>query len=394
MGSGIERRGMVLNISAIPPGGSPGGAGGLPALLYGSWKGPEQRRGVSRAYRIAAALLGVAAGAWLLSALGAASFPTSAYLERVRQDLVRAHDRRSFDFIIHLANEGLRFAPLNWELYFHRALAEARLSSGLDDMLMDFRRARFLEPNMVAVPFEEGEVWLAREPRLALGAWNAALRRAGPDKARLYREMLGAAAGTPEIRDELRALALDEPELLLVFLAQATPQEAAVEIDRVLTEDPALKTLSPEQQRIFFLLWAKRGDRDRLQESFGANPAWVETGWLAHAVVLAEGGSFQPACELIGRNVEPPALPKFTLQRPVPELRRNLMLTTNDFVTGFALYQAHEAAGETNEALGTVRKLVTAPDCPKYFFYLQARLAMKAGEWDDAWGAWKKFLDV
>jgi len=366
---------------------------GMPALP-GSLKAPEPSRGVSRAYRLAAALLAMVAVAWLLSALGAASFPSSASLERVRQDLVRAHDRRSFDFVIHLANEGLRFAPLNWELYFDRALAEARLSPRLDPMLMDFRRARFLEPNMVAVPFEEGQVWLAREPRLALGAWNAALRRAGPNKAGLYHQMLGEAAGTPEIRDDLRAMALDEPELLLVFLSQATPQEVAVEVDRVLTEDPALKTLSPEQRKVFFLLWAKHGDRERLLESFKANPAWVESGWLGRGFVLAERGSLQEACELIGRNVEPPSLPTFTLQKPVAELRRNLMLNTNDFVTGFALYRAHEEASETKEALDTVRKLTTAPDCPKYFFYLQAKLAMKTGDWEDAWRAWKRFLDV
>jgi hypothetical protein len=235
---------------------------------------------------------------------------------------------------------------------------------------------------------------LAREPHLALGAWNAALRPAGPDKAAYYRQMLSDAAGTPEIRDDLRALALDEPELLLVFLAQATPEEAAVEVDRVLAENPALKMLSPEQQKKFFLLWAKHGNQERLQEAFKANPAWVETGWLAHAYVLAARGSFQEACELIGRSVETPALPTFTLQKPVAELRRNLMLSTNDFVTGFALYQLHIAASETSDALDTVRKLTVAPDCPKYFFYLQAKLAMKTGGWEEAWRAWNKFLDV
>ena len=142
------------------------------------------------------------------------------------------------------------------------------------------------------------------------------------------------------------------------------------------------------------MLWAKYGDQERLLEAFKAIPAWVETGWLARAFVLASRGSLQEACELIGRYVETPALPTFTLQKPVAELRRNLMLTTNDFVTGFALYRAHEEASETNEALDTVRKLTTAPNCPKYFFYLQAKLAMKTGGWEEAWRAWNKFLGV
>ena len=69
-------------------------------------------------------------------------------------------------------------------------------------------------------------------------------------------------------------------------------------------------------------------------------------------------------------------------------------LTTNDFVTGFALYQAHVEARETNDALETVRKLTAAPNCPKYFFYLRAKLAMKTGAWEVAWRAWKKLFDV
>jgi hypothetical protein len=70
------------------------------------------------------------------------------------------------------------------------------------------------------------------------------------------------------------------------------------------------------------------------------------------------------------------------------------LLNTNDFVTGFALYQAHVAANETDDALETLRKLTAVPNCPKYFFYLQAQLATRNGAWEDAWRAWKRFFDV
>jgi O-antigen ligase len=57
-------------------------------------------------------LLGESA-AWLASVFGWEGLPTSASLERVRAGLARSQDARTYDYTIHLANRGLRFAPLD-----------------------------------------------------------------------------------------------------------------------------------------------------------------------------------------------------------------------------------------------------------------------------------------
>ncbi|MBI2926902.1 MAG: O-antigen ligase family protein [Verrucomicrobia bacterium] len=351
-------------------------------------------RWVSRLYQGSALLLGAVATAWLASALGANLFPNSASLDRVRRNLVRAQGTRNFDFTIHLANQGLRFAPLDWELYFYRGLAQAFIAQDGEAVLLDFSRARFLEPNLAQIPFEEGVVWLTREPRLTVAAWNEALRRAVGNKPALYRQMLAEAADTPEIRDDLRAFALDSLELLMIFLAQATPQEVAIEVERLLLEHPTLKALTKDQQKTFFTAWARHGNHASLEEKFAANPEWLDAGWLAYAQVLAARKNFQAACELVSRFAVTPPLPTVVKQKPLPELKRDLLLTTNDFVTGFAVYQAHATAGETADALATLRKLTVVPRCPKYFFYLQAQLEMQSAAWENAWRAWRKFLDA
>lgn len=244
------------------------------------------------------------------------------------------------------------------------------------------------------VPFDEGLVWLARDPRLALGAWNEALRRAKHNRAGLYRQMLVAAASAPEIRSGLRALALEEPELLLVFLAQATSEEVAVEVERVLREDPALKSLAAAQREALFSIWANRGNQALLIERFLAHPEWLAAGWRVYARVLAERKDFRAACELVHRFTPAPALPALTPAKSLAELRRALLILPNDFVTGFALYQAQMAANTPADALDTLRRLTAVPQCPKYFFYLRGQVEMQLEAWESAWRSWAKYLGI
>ena len=66
---------------------------------------------------------------------------------------------------------------------------------------------RFSEPNAYEVPYEE-IVWLAREPSLALAAWQEALRRVGVQRLEIYGHMLALASQrNPAVREALRKLA-------------------------------------------------------------------------------------------------------------------------------------------------------------------------------------------
>ena len=95
-----------------------------------------------------------------------------------------ASQGRNFVEAIQRTTKALEWAPLKWQLYFSRALGKVGAKQPVSDALDDFRRARFLEPNAFEVPYEEGIVWLATEPSLALDGvagsvaarWRAATR--------------------------------------------------------------------------------------------------------------------------------------------------------------------------------------------------------------------------
>ncbi|HMF46076.1 MAG TPA: O-antigen ligase family protein, partial [Candidatus Udaeobacter sp.] len=104
-----------------------------------------------------------------------------------------ADGERDFRETIALTTRALRWAPLDWQLYLARALAEVELqqTTNAED---DFRRARFLEPIAYEVPLAEGNAWLPYRPAVAVTAWREALRRAGPLRPQVYATLLSDAS--------------------------------------------------------------------------------------------------------------------------------------------------------------------------------------------------------
>ena len=350
---------------------------------------------------LAILLIGVAAF-WLASVFRLHAWPTSARLHQVKATIERAQKGNYHDLVIRLVSGALAWAPLDRDLYFYRALAHLRSDPASEQAVGDFHRSRGLELNSTELPFVEGVAWLEREPRLTLAAWYEALARAarierpalpsGPSrKGDLYRRMLAAARQLTGLRNDLRALAGDDRELLLIFLAQANPEEFNHELHKLLWDDPTLQTLTKDQRRAFFAEWAEMGDRPMLEEKLRLNPDWLEIGWGGLAKVLAGRNEFAEACALAQRFVAAPVLPAKTKQQSLPELQRYLLLTTNDFVTGYALNRAQMQDRDAAGALATLQKLTVQRACPKYFHYLEAQLCSQRKAWAEAWRAWTRY---
>ena len=105
---------------------------------------------------------------------------------------------------------GSSIFPARWEKSGREAPAEA---------LDDFRRARFLEPNVYEVPFQEGVVWLTRQPALAIAAWRETLRRVGMQRLEVYGTMLTLASQhSPAVRQGLEEIGMAHHDLALIYL--------------------------------------------------------------------------------------------------------------------------------------------------------------------------------
>src|SRR5438876_5761829 len=201
-------------------------------------------------------------------------FTGSVGVSNAKQLSAVANRERNFTEAIGLTTRSLNWAPLDWQLYFSRALAEVGANQEAN-ALDDFRRARFLEPNSYEVPLAEGNVWLVSQPALAATAWRDALRRARSRRSEVYSSMLTTEAlQNPEVARILEEVGLSQPDLALAYLSNVAGETFRRGLAQVLKKDPNLQSLSDTEKLALFELWSERGDLEELMKLAQEHPDW------------------------------------------------------------------------------------------------------------------------
>jgi hypothetical protein len=369
---------------------------------HARWGGGHSRATVAAA-RGLAVVFGVLALTGLASTLPGVKLPTSGYADAVERRLNAALAQTNLADIVQLTTEGMRTRPLRWEYYYHRAMARAVLHPATGPALADFRVLHFLDPRPQRAvdegrvwlwrewAYREEDVWIGREPELALAAWRTALANARGDTNRFYDLMLYWSRGFPEMREGLRELAADEPKRWLGFLGWVSPGEFMEELNALLARDAALARFTLEERRQILALWNARGDRAALEAALQRNPEWLPAGWRWLAEAHARRKEFVAACTLAGQfapKTEPPLIESKSLAAA----QREFKARPRDFVAGFALYQALIQNGDTDEALSVLTQLTSLANAPRYFHQLEAGQWSRKQQWEKAWAAWARFL--
>jgi tetratricopeptide (TPR) repeat protein len=303
-----------------------------------------------------------------------------------------ASQGRSFGEAIERTTRALEWAPLKWQLYFSRALGKVGAKRPPSDALDDFRRARFLEPNAYEVPYEEGVVWLATEPSLAITAWREALRRAGAQRPGVFEKMLALASQrSPAVHRGLEEIGMVHPDMALVFLQHAGGADFTAALHRFLEHDPKLATLSNPEKTRFFSLWGDRGDREEMAHAVEAHPDWLAHAWRAMAKYHANRNDFRNAFQVVRRFGETPPMPEEAARSSIDQLRQALHASPDNYGVGYRLYREQMREGKIDEALMTARHFTELASCPPYFYFLEAEAWAAKENWERAWKAWEKF---
>jgi O-antigen ligase len=327
---------------------------------------------------------------WLAATRYELLLPGGIGVENAKQSALRANRGQNFVETVALTDRALGWAPLDWQLYFLRALGKIGRKWPAD-AVDDFRRARYLEPNSVDLPFQEGTVWAPTRPIIAVTAWREALRRAGPRRAGVYAAMLRTAKDYPAVIRALERLSTGQSDLLLVFLENAEGEVFNDGIQRFVAADPDLKTLSPEQREKLFSLWADRGNLETLEQIVAKRPEWRPLAWEGMAKLYSSRNDFRAACELAQKFETPPALPQVSAAASLEQLQKNFYASPNDYSAGFALYQEQARQGKIDDALGTVRHFTALEGRPSYFFFLEAQAWAAKENWERSWKSWQSF---
>ena len=347
---------------------------------------------VSLLFRFVGILLLVSGTVWVFATRYDEPLPGGVGVENELALASAANRRRNFSETIERTTRALDWAPVKWQPYFLRAIAKVGAKHPPADALADFRRARFLEPNVYEIPYEEGIVWLTSEPNLAITAWREALRRAGPQRSEVYGRMLALATQhSPQVHQGLGDFGMVNHDLALVFLEHSGGAPFMAALHRFLEHDPTLRTFSTEEKTTFFKHWAERGDAAELVREIETHPEWMPFAWRGVAKYHAQQKDFRKAYEASRRFEEPPALPAEAQGSSIEQLRQALHASPENYGIGFQLYREQMRAGKIDEALVTVRHFTEQPGCPRYFHFLEAEAWAAKENWERAWKAWEKF---
>src|SRR5437588_1230753 len=294
-------------------------------------------RSKSILFRLIGLILFVVGSSWVIAARGEKLLPGSVGVTNAKQLATIDNRDRNFAETIAVTTTGLKWAPLDWELYFSRAIAEAELKQR-DNALADFRRARFLEQVSYEIPFAEGNVWLSSQPVLAATAWREALRRAGPDRGGVFSSMLTKASlRSPSVSRILAELGLSRHDLALPYLARISGAEFNRTLSKVLENDPDLRSFSETEKLALFDYWSNRGDAAELSRAVEQHPDWLPYAWLGVAKYDASKNDFRAAYELTQKYGEPVALPRIASTDSLLILESRFRASPDNLVLGFEL---------------------------------------------------------
>ena len=348
-------------------------------------------RSVSILFRLIGLILLVVGSSWVVAAQGQKLLPGSVGVTNAKQLATIDNRERNFTETIAVTTTGLKWAPLDWELYFLRAVAEAELKQ-TDNALTDFRRARFLEPISYELPLAEGNIWLSSQPVLAATAWREALRRAGPERAGVFASMLiKASLRSPEVSRILAELGVSSHDLALPYLARISGADFNRALVKILENDPELSSFSETEKLALFAYWSERGDAAELSRATTRHPDWLPYAWLGVAKYNAINNDLRAAYELTQRYGEPVALPRIASGASLQQLESRFRSAPDNYAIGYELYRAQMQSGRVDDALNTVRHFSERGNSPAYFRYLEAQCWAEKQNWERAWKAWQAF---
>jgi O-antigen ligase/polysaccharide polymerase Wzy-like membrane protein len=351
----------------------------------------KRSRWTSILFRFVGLVLLPAGLSLVIAARGERLLPGSVGVSRAKQLSAVADTELNFGETVALTTSALRWAPLDWELYLERAIAEVELKE-TKNAVDDFRRTRFLEPIAYEVPLAEGNAWLPHDPNLAVAAWREALRRGGPVRSRVYASMLSdASLRSPEVSPILETIGLNEHDLALPYLSRISGARFNRALAQLLRNDPNLRSFGETEKLALFAFWSERGDPEEISRAVEQHPDWLRYAWLGVAKYKASKNDFRAGYELTQRYGEPVALPRVATNFSLQDLENRFAAAPNNYGIGYELYRAQMQSRRVDDALLTARHFSERPNSPAYFHFLEAQCWAEKQNWERAWNAWQVF---
>ena len=351
-----------------------------------AWPGQLTARPISpyRSYGVALGL-GLIAVGWLLNLDSPPRWPGHTALTQIKNSAARQIAHLDSANAFAATDSALRWAPLDWQLYYQRGTSRILLRRDWPATLQDYRRANFLERSSSITPENEGFAWLSYRPDLAALTWAEALKRMAPEQSDLaYARYLDLALPYPRLHSQLEALASNKISRIIIQLHHVDQTRFQKLLATFLKNNPTLERLTPANQRALLDVWVGRGKPAEAMMMIQKNPYLLPACNLPLAAAYARQNQFQPACELAFKTLTPPPLPTLSGVVSQPEIQQEFY-AHGSLATGMALLKTQREKNDRYGALATLERLQTFKNAPLYLRYFEAQIQAENGNWEKAW---------
>ena len=350
-----------------------------------AWPGQVNPKRLSSrfSFAIALGLILIAVG-WFMN-LDTPRWPGRAALaftkKSVALQIAHGHGKEALEN----TDAALRWAPLDWQLYYQRGTSRILLRRDWAASLVDYQRANLLEPSSFITPENEGLAWLSYRPELAALPWAEALDRLAPEPGlRAYARYLSLAKPYPRLLAQLEALSQNDVARSIIYLNSVDKSSFAPLLASFLKRHPNLAKLKSKEKRALLDVWVGKGNSAEVIEVIRKNPDLLPAGNLPLASAYARQKRYQEACALAFQTLVPPRFPK--LNSPASEAQlKDDFYSRNNLRSGMALVEMQMGRADRYPTLSTLERLQTLPGAPLYLRYFEANLQAANGNFEKSW---------
>ena len=303
---------------------------------------------------------------------------------RSLQDLDRAS--QALDAVIALQ-------PLQWRGYFQRA--EIALSRGGDRVRVeqDFRRARFVEPNLEMIAYEEGLVWLPYDVKRTVVAWRNVLNHPVGPRSGLFEAILRKSYRNVALMEELIELSQAYPDFRAQLILYLRGEAFRGELAEELLSDPSLGEFTIQQRTAIVSHWLGNGNIDDVEAYLEAFGETLDSPWFMFAQLRFKQARLEEAVGLMRGGLAVPEFPEVTMdQSQIDGLKRVFSMSTNDLSKGTVLLSYYLESGEYREALRVIDALLQRSKSPPYVYYWRAEIMYLLQDYSESWYAFETYL--
>ena len=291
-------------------------------------------------------------------------------------------------------NDWLALSPVDWRGYFQRAELILSNTGDQEAAAADFTRARFVEPILGVVSYEEGIVWLPINPARAISAWRETFLREMGDMDSTFDRMLEQAVSL-EMREKMARLSEINPHFRARFLSSLKGEALISEISYELSKDPLLSDFDRVQRSRIVENWITNGDLSSANTFLSEYGESLNDSWWLRSLSLQRQANLQEAIDLIRKNIDAPNLPKIQKNEAVfIRLMREHAVAPNDVEKGIALIYIYVAQGDYGKALPIIDRLLEGDTPPLNLYYWRGECLYRLQEYAESWDAFGDYLEA